>query len=176
MLPARSCPSHLYTGVGALPRYQNTCNVAACIGSYVPTTAAAHSSLADCRYLDDMTPERVDALGISNLVAAAQQYLGRPQVGGAGGAVARPWPLPFEEAARPCSWVAMHGQGGRSRACHSLASAAHRLVPLSQLSDSNRRRLQASTKEVLSMRSAEDLAVWQRLDDVIMVSGLRARA
>lgn len=52
-----------------------------------------------------MTPERVDALGVSNIAAAAAKYLGRPQ---------------------------------------------------------------RSMAEVLSMRSAEDMARWQRLDDVIM--------
>jgi hypothetical protein len=52
-----------------------------------------------------MTPERVDAQGVSNVVAAAQRFLGKPQ---------------------------------------------------------------RSAREVLSMRSAEDLTLWQRLDDVIM--------
>jgi len=70
-----------------------------------------------CSYLDDMTPERVDAQGVSNLVAAAQRFLPKPQ---------------------------------------------------------------RSVEEVLSMRSAADLARWQRLDDVIMggqsASGLEPAA
>lgn len=52
-----------------------------------------------------MTPERVDAQGVSNLIAAASMNLSKAQ---------------------------------------------------------------RSTQEVLSMRNADDLAVWQRLDDVIM--------
>jgi hypothetical protein len=56
-------------------------------------------------YLDNMTPERVDAEGVAALVAAAKEYLPRSQ---------------------------------------------------------------HSTEEVFSMRSVDDLAKWQRLDDVIM--------
>ncbi|GAB4820680.1 hypothetical protein N2152v2_007726 [Parachlorella kessleri] len=85
----------------------------------VSTVGAVFGRTADGQmgYLDDMTPERVDAQGVSNLVTAAQRFMPKPQ---------------------------------------------------------------RSVEEVLSMRSAEDLARWQRLDDVIMggqsASGLEQAA
>ncbi|PSC71557.1 nadh:ubiquinone oxidoreductase complex i intermediate-associated 30 [Micractinium conductrix] len=73
----------------------------------VTSVGAVFGKTADGKmgYLDDMTPERVDAQGMANVAAAAAKYLPR--------------------AAR-------------------------------------------ETEEVLSMRSAEDIQRWQRLDDVIM--------
>ncbi|KAL4457749.1 hypothetical protein ABPG75_012614 [Micractinium tetrahymenae] len=80
--------------------FKGVTQVATAVGAVFGRTAEGTMG-----YLDDMTPERVDAQGVANVAAAAAKYLPRAQ---------------------------------------------------------------RSVEDVLSMRSAEDIAKWQRLDDVIM--------